>query len=118
MTSLLLAVLVCVALLAITEIARRGAARVLGVSGGRIAKFFVGPRGGRWCARVAAIVVGSLVMYLGGAALAFAFFRSEGVRIPNRGYRVDEAIAGYPAAGKFERGDRIVAVNGEPIGES
>jgi hypothetical protein len=33
-------------------------------------------------------------------------------------YVVDTAVAGLPAAGKLERGDRIVATNGSPITRS
>lgn len=116
--STLVAIIVCVALVAGCELVRYGVARALGVPVGRIASCFVEPRGGRRWARVVAIGAGTVAMYLGVVALAFASYRHIGIPTGHTEYVVTEAVAGLPAAGKLERGDRIVAVNGAPITRS
>ncbi len=91
---------------------------MLGVSGARIAKLLIDPRSGRRGARVVAILAGTVAMYAGIVGLAFAFYRYTGVRTETKQYVVTEAVAGFPAAGKFTKGERVVAVNGAPLDRS
>lgn len=116
--STFVAVLACVVLVAACELVRYGVARVLGVPVTRTAKCFVEPLGGRRWARVVAIAAGTAALYLGIVALAFGIHRHVGVPTANTEYVVEAAVAGLPAAGKLERGDRIVAANGAPLTRS
>ncbi|HEY5944296.1 MAG TPA: M50 family metallopeptidase [Kofleriaceae bacterium] len=114
----LVAVVACIALLGAGELARYLVARMLGVPVVRVAKCFVGLRGGRRWARVVAIAAGTLTTYLGIVVLALAFYLTAGVPTGNLEVIVDSIVVGYPAQGKLEAGDRITAVDGAPLTRS
>lgn len=99
----LVAVLACLALAAISEVARRGATRVLGSAPKR---------------RALAMFAGSLAIYLGIVGLAFAYYRGEGIVTSRLEYIVDSVPDGYPASGKLKPGDRIIAFDGAPMTRS
>jgi hypothetical protein len=116
--TVLVPVLVCLAVIACSELARSGAARALRVPVVRVAKLFVVPRGGRRWARVVALFAGSAVLYVGGVAFAFAVLATEGVPTPYLECRVTEVPGGFPASGKLMVGDVITAIDGAPIDRS
>jgi hypothetical protein len=93
----------CVVLVLISELARVAVTRMLPLNRG---------------ARVVAALVGIVAAYLVVAALAFAFYRSEGVPTSNLEVVVDEVVEGLPAFGKIERNDRIIAIDGIPLTKS
>lgn len=99
----LAAVVACVVLVAISELARIAVQRACGDS-----------RGGR----VAAPLVGMIAAYLSVAALAFALYRAHGVPTAFLEVHVTKVEAGYPATGKLESGDRIIAIDGQPLTKS
>lgn len=70
---------------------------------------------GRTGGRLGALAAGLLAAYLGVAAIAFAFASCAGVPAGEPVLVVAEILEGYDAAGKLQPGDRIVAVDGEPI---
>ena len=70
---------------------------------------------GRGWSRAGALVAGSAAANLGVVALAFAYFTCHGVPSGERAVFVAEVLPGYDAAGKLAPGDRIVAVDGEPL---
>jgi hypothetical protein len=93
----------CVVLVLISELARVAVTRLLPINRG---------------ARVVAALVGIVAAYLVVAALAFAFYRSEGVPTSNLEVVVDEVVQGLPAFGRIERNDRIIAIDGVPLTKS
>jgi membrane-associated protease RseP (regulator of RpoE activity) len=58
---------------------------------------------------------GAAAGYLAAAAMAFAYYACHGIETGRRFYAVGEVRRGYDAVGKLEAGDRIVAVDGEPL---
>jgi hypothetical protein len=66
-------------------------------------------------ARAGALVAGSAAAYLGVAALAFGYFSCHGVPTDVRVIAVAKVIPGSAAEGKLTPGDRILAVDGEPL---
>jgi regulator of sigma E protease len=65
--------------------------------------------------RPVTLLGGSLASYLAAGALAFALFVSQGIPGPVRYYAVDTTLDGYDAHHKLAPGDRILAIDGEPI---
>jgi membrane-associated protease RseP (regulator of RpoE activity) len=99
----IVAVVACVVLIAISELARIAVTRAVGHS-----------RGGR----VAAPLIGMVAAYVAVAALAFVFYRAYGVPTQFLEVHVKTVENGYPATGKLEKGDRIVAIDGVPLTKS
>ena len=114
----LVAVLVCVALVAIAELVRVGAAKLMRVPATRIARVFLEPTGGARWARAVAIFAGTVAMYLGVVLVAFAYYTTNGIPTKYLEVTVEEVAGGYPAVGKLMKGDRIIAVDGKPIEKS
>jgi membrane-associated protease RseP (regulator of RpoE activity) len=112
------AVLACIALVAVAELVRFGVARALRLPTARVAKVFVAFRGGPRWARAAAIFAGTLTTYLG--VVGFAFLLATCAGMPTRDLEciVDEVPQGFPASGKLEKGDRIIAIDGRPFDRS
>ncbi|HEX5059115.1 MAG TPA: hypothetical protein VFV99_07130 [Kofleriaceae bacterium] len=96
----LVAVVACLVLAVLSELARRGAARVLGATPKR---------------RALAMFAGSLAIYVAIVVIAFVYFRTEGVATTQIEYVVQSVPDGYPASGKLEAGDRVIAFDGEPM---
>ena len=65
--------------------------------------------------RAVGVIVAGAVSYLAIVAVAFTFYMVHGIDLPRGSYMVSEVVAGMPAAGKLEVGDRIVGVDGAPI---
>ena len=65
--------------------------------------------------RFATIFAGPGTNYLFASVLAFGLFIAIGVPSGTAWYGVHEAQEGFDAYGKLERGDRIQAVDGQPI---
>lgn len=99
----LVAVVACLALTALSELARRGARRLLGAAPAR---------------RALAMFAGSLAIYVAIVVIAFAYYRTEGVATSQIEYIVESVPDGYPASGKLKAGDRIIAFDGAPIDRS
>src|SRR5262249_18552238 len=81
----------------------------------RFDKLFMVPQGGPRPLRAVAILAGSVGTYLGVVALAFGFFRATGVPTRTIECTVEEVVEGYPAYGKLEPGDRLVALDGMQV---
>jgi len=111
----LVAVLACIALVAVGELVRFGVARGLRLPTARFAKLFLVVRGGSRSNRVLATFAGSIATYLGVVAMAFALYTCAGFPTRELECTVESVVDGYPAAGKLERGDRIVAIDGKPM---
>ena len=105
----LLAIALVLPLFLVGELARWGTGRALGLSTER--RFFVRFTGGKKWARVAAILAGSVAIYLAIVAGAFVLFRVHGV-VGDR-TAVASTKPGMPADGKLVPGDVIVAVDHE-----
>jgi membrane-associated protease RseP (regulator of RpoE activity) len=73
------------------------------------------PGPGRAGARLCAVAAGTAAAYLAVAALAFAHASCLGVPTGESTIVVGEVLDGFDAAGKLQRGDRIVAVDGEAV---
>jgi hypothetical protein len=101
-TPTVVAVIACGALVLVSELARIAVTRLRDTRG----------------ARIFAALVGIITAYLVVAALAFAFYRADGVPTSNLEVLVDEVVEGYPAYGKIERNDRVVAIDGLPLTKS
>jgi hypothetical protein len=114
----LIAVVLCLAVVATAELARFGVARGFRLATTRVAKLFVAPHGGPRPARALAIFAGTVATYLGAALLAFVFYTCAGIPTRYLECTIVEVPAGYPSAGKLEPGDRMVAIDGEPIDRS
>jgi len=69
----------------------------------------------RTTARLGALVAGPVAAYLAIAALAFAFARCEGLQTGTTSIVIAEVMDGFDAVGKLQPGDRILAVDGEPL---
>jgi hypothetical protein len=65
--------------------------------------------------RLAVLAASSAVAYLAVAGLAFAFGTFRGVPTGESVVTVRAVLDGFDAAGKLQPGDRIVAVDGEPL---
>lgn len=66
-------------------------------------------------ARLGALVAGAAAAYLAVAALAFAFVTCRGLPTGVVFVAVGEVMHGFDADGKLQPGDRILAVDGEPL---
>jgi hypothetical protein len=99
----IVAVIGCIVLVAISELSRIAMLRSGGDQRGR---------------RIAAPVVGMLAAYLTMVALAFAFYRADGVLTAYYEVTVAEVKDGYPAMGKLENGDRIIMIDGSRLTKS
>jgi len=64
--------------------------------------------------RFVTIFAGPATNYVSAIVLAMALYTCHGVDVPHW-YGVDEAKEGYDAQGKLAHGDRILAVNHEPL---
>ena len=111
----LVAVLAGLALVAIGELVRWGLARAFRLPTRRFGKLFVVPHGGPRPLRALAILSGTVVTYLGVVALAAAMYTCSGMPSKRLECIVTSVEPGYPAAGKLERGDRIIAIDGKPF---
>lgn len=69
----------------------------------------------RTAARLGALAAGTSAAYLGVAALAFAFATCQGLPTGHIDIVVADLMDGYDAVGKLQPGDRILAVDGEPL---
>ncbi len=67
-------------------------------------------------AQLGALTAGLAAAYLGVAALAFASYSCRGVPTGEEELVVQEVLEGFDAVGKLQPGDRILAVDGEPLG--
>lgn len=65
--------------------------------------------------RFLAIFAGPATNYLSAIVLVFGLYTCNGVRSAERWYGVVDVMPDYDAAGKLERGDRILAVDGEAL---
>ena len=83
-----------------------------------VAGCFVGFRGGLWWERWVAMFCGTVAAYLVVALIGFSYFITDGVRTRHFECSVQEVRQGMPAYGKLERGDVIVAIDGEPLERS
>jgi hypothetical protein len=97
------AIIACIALVLISELSRVAVTRMLADTRG---------------ARMLAAVVGIVAAYAVVAALALALYRAEGVPTANLEVLVDNVPAGFPASGKLEPGDRVIALDGAPLTKS
>jgi hypothetical protein len=113
-----IAVLLCLAVVAAAELVRFGVARAFRLPSTRVAKLFVAPRGGSRPLRALAIFAGTVTTYLGAVALAFMFFTCTGTPTRLVECTVIEVPPGYPATGKLEKGDRIIAIDGDKLDRS
>ncbi len=102
MTPTLVAVIACVVLVAISELTRIAIVRA----------------SDRRAAKIIAPLAAITAAYLATAGLAYAYFRSHGIATNTIEVRVEEVPPGYPATGKLERGDRIVALDGMAMTKS
>ena len=109
------ALLVAALLVAVSELVRFGVARLLRLPTSRIARVFLDVQGGPRWARPLPMLAGSLASYAVVASVAVVFFAVEGVATDYDEVRVVEVPSGYPATGKLRKGDRIIAVDGEPL---
>ncbi len=103
---------VVIALVAVHELAVYALARRLGGEPHRrVAIVFVrGPR------RAAIALAGAAaVAYVVVCALAGAFYVDHGIETGGHYYRVAAVEDGFDAAGKLQPGDRIVAIDGDPL---
>lgn len=66
--------------------------------------------------RFVTIFAGPATNYVSAVVLAMFLFTCHGVDKKGRDIYVDEVQAGYDAAGKLQKGDRLLNVDGEPIG--
>lgn len=66
-------------------------------------------------ARLGAVIAGTAAAYLAVAALAFAFATCRGLPTGTTSTVVDSVMDGFDAIGKLQPGDRIMAVDGEPL---
>jgi hypothetical protein len=112
--AVLVAVLLCVALVAMSELVRFGVARALRLPVRRIAKLFVVPRGPRPL-RMLAIASGTVATYLAIVALASVLYSCGGMPTTRLECIIESIAPGYPAEGKLERGDKIIAIDGRPF---
>jgi hypothetical protein len=69
----------------------------------------------RTAARLGALIAGTVAAYLAVAALAFAFARCQGLQTGTTSIVIAEVMDGFDAGGKLQPGDRILAVDGEPL---
>lgn len=102
MSPTVVAVIACAVLVAISELTRIAIVRA------------TDRRAGRVIAPLAAIAAG----YLATVGLAYAYYRSHGVATNTIEVRVEDVPPGYPATGKLERGDRIIALDGMAMTKS
>lgn len=65
--------------------------------------------------RFLTIFAGPATNYVSAIVLAFALYTCHGVRSTERWYGVVDVMPGYDAVGKLEKGDRILAVDGEVL---
>ncbi|MBE7450584.1 MAG: site-2 protease family protein [Kofleriaceae bacterium] len=65
--------------------------------------------------RIATIFAGPGTNFLAAIVLAFFLFAVAGVRSSVEYYGVDKLNPGFDAAAKLEPGDRLLAINGEPV---
>ncbi len=65
--------------------------------------------------RFLTIFAGPATNYLSAVVLMFALFTCKGVRSTEKYFGVVDVLPGYDAVGKLEKGDRILAVDGEKI---
>ncbi|HEY5922864.1 MAG TPA: M50 family metallopeptidase [Kofleriaceae bacterium] len=115
---MLVAVLVCIVLVAVAELVRFGVAKLLRLPVTRAARVFLDPHGGPRWARAVAIFAGTVTTYVGVVVLAFAYYAVDGIPTKYLEVTVEEAAPGFPAVGKLRKGDRIIAVDGQPIEQS
>ena len=73
------------------------------------------PGPGRAGARLGAVAAGLAAAYVAVAAFGLAYFSCHGVPTGDGVIVVAEVLDGQGAAGTLRRGDRIIAVDGEPI---
>jgi len=109
--------LAAVAVIVAHALGRRAAARLGRLPIERIwLRLFVRlPGPGRAGARLGAVTAGAAAAYLAAAGLAFAHVSCRGVSTGDAAIVVGEVLEGFDAAGKLQRGDRLVAVDGEPV---
>ncbi|MBP6629303.1 MAG: site-2 protease family protein [Kofleriaceae bacterium] len=65
--------------------------------------------------RMAAIFAGPGANYLAAAVLALGLYAFHGMKSAERWYGVAAVKEGYDAAGKLAPGDRILAIDGQPV---
>jgi hypothetical protein len=100
---IVVATVACIVLVLVSELARIAIARMLPESP---------------ASRVIAALVGMVAAYGALAALAFAFYRADGVPTANLEVVADSVVEGYPAFGKIQPEDRIIAIDGAPLTKS
>lgn len=66
-------------------------------------------------AHLGVLATGLVAAYGAVVALAFVLYLAHGVPTGESSLVVDEVLAGHPAEGKLQRGDRLLALDGAPL---